>query len=309
MGHAELLPVPLGDVINERYRLDLVLGEGGMGVVVAASRLADGLPVAIKFVKPTNDGGRSLQRLIREGHSARQLQSPFVVKILELGATGDGQPFVVMERLHGESFATALARGPFAPGLACQLMSQVCSGLQAAHELGLVHRDITPSNLFLCRSAEGIQAKILDFGLAKSLFQEQGVDATSRGWLVGSPPYMSPEQIRQGQTDARSDIWSVGIVLQQLLTNQLPFEGVSAADTFIAILTAQPQPVPAQLPLPDGLRALLAQCLRKDPAERFQNAAALGAALASLSEGGPAQSESVDDETQEFTGPGKPWRA
>src|SRR5690606_19791257 len=137
------IPAPLGAVVDDRYRLERVIGEGGMAVVVGATRLGDGLPVAIKFVKQrAGDVERSSRRLLREAQVAAQLRSPHAVTLLDTGQTTDGVPFIVMERLEGETIRAWLERGPFAPADACRLLSDVCSVLSEAHQLGLVHRDI-----------------------------------------------------------------------------------------------------------------------------------------------------------------------
>jgi serine/threonine-protein kinase len=285
-----------------------------MGVVLAATRLEDARPVAIKFVKDVTgpDAERSVRRLVREARATMLLHSPHAVRVLELSATEDGFPFIVMERLEGESLATRLTRGTFEAWRAAHLLAQACLALAEAHGLGLVHRDVTPGNLFLCRThnADAPFVKMLDFGLAKQP-SSLASDVTQGHQIAGSPPYMSPEQVSQGQLDPRSDIWSVGVVLHQMITGGLPFSGKSAADTFAAILTQPPQPVPDAVSVPPSLLSVLARCLRKDPRERVQTAVELHHALLTAATEGSNPGSVTDhaDATAETSRARQPWRS
>ncbi len=311
MGNEDL-PQNVGDIIAGRYGLDGVLGQGGMGVVFAATRLHDGAPVALKFVKDltSRDAERSVRRLVREARAALMLRSVHAVRVLELGATHEGTPFVAMERLHGETVSSRLNRGVIVPREAAGLMAQVCTALAEAHALGLVHRDVSPGNIFLCATGgDSSLVKVLDFGLTKDT-SELVSDVTHQHHIAGSPPYMSPEQVGQGLLDGRSDLWSVGVVLQQMVTGELPFTGNTSADVFAAILTQPPRPVPDRVSVPPSLLALLARCLRKDPRERFSNAEELRSALLTIAGEGskPPPSGDDNDTTTELSDAQQPWR-
>lgn len=311
------IPAPLGAVVNHQYRLDEVIGEGGMAIVMGATRLADGLPVAIKFVKqPHVDGERSARRLLREAHVAGQLRSPHAVTLLGTGQTSDDVPFIVMERLEGETVGAWLERGPFAPADACRLLSDVCCVLSEAHQLGLVHRDITPNNLVLCRGGGGLRIKVLDFGLAKSI-DDYSADVTHQHHIVGSPAYMSPEQVTRGSVDGRSDIWSVGVLLQEMVTGAPPFIGPSAADVYAAIVSHPPKPI-ALPEIPTRMLNVVARCLRKHPDDRYATVEDLRRDLCrvvldvepAVSTGSPPSSDGPGsgDETAEVPLGPLPWR-
>jgi serine/threonine-protein kinase len=308
------LPQNVGDIVANRYRIDDVLGHGGMGIVFAATRLHDGAPVAVKFVRDLEspDAERRVRRLVREAHAAMSLRSVHSVRVLELEATHRGVPFVAMERLHGETVAARLQREMLDPATAAQLMAQVCSALAEAHGLGLVHRDVSPGNIFLCSTSEGHPplVKVLDFGLTKDSSDDVS-DVTHQHQVAGSPPYMSPEQVVRGLLDGRSDLWSVGVVLQQMVTGELPFTGSTSADVFTAILTQPPRPVPDRVSVPPRLLGLLARCLRKDPRERFSNAEELRSALLVIAGTGskPPSVRDSDEGTTELPDAAPPWRS
>jgi eukaryotic-like serine/threonine-protein kinase len=293
----EPLPLALGSVVAQRYRLERVLGSGGMGVVALATRTVDGRAVAIKFIKLARLGHRdAAMRLMREARSAAKLESPHAVKVFEVAATDDGSPFVVMEYLEGETVADHLRRhGPLAIALACDWVEQVCHAIGEAHRHGIIHRDLKPTNLFARRLEDGtLSATVLDFGLAKSLLPHANEDGTtSQSVVLGSPSYMSPEQIRwQSRLDHRTDIWSLGVVLHELVTGGLPFEGSWSAEIFASVLSELPKPMRSARPdVPDALEAIVARCLRKDPAERFASAEELRGAIADISRGPAIESQ------------------
>jgi eukaryotic-like serine/threonine-protein kinase len=288
----EPLPVPLGSVVAERYRLERVVGSGGMGVVAKATRLDDDSAVAIKFIKLARLAQRdAVQRFHREAGAAAQLESPHAVRVFEIATTDDGTPFVVMEFLEGQTFAEHLQQhGPLPIALACRWLTQVCSAISEAHRHGIIHRDLKPQNLFARRLGSGaLSATVLDFGLAKSLLPHPSEDGTtSQNVVLGSPSYMSPEQIRwQSRLDHRTDIWSLGVVLHELVTGGLPFEGSWSAEIFASVLGELPKPMRLARPdVPGALEAVVARCLRKDPAERFASAEELGQVLADLAQDG-----------------------
>jgi serine/threonine-protein kinase len=284
----ETLPLPPGSIVAARYRLERAIGSGGMGVVARAVRIDDGRAVAIKFIKVARLGHRdAAKRLIREASAAARLESPHAVKVFEVAALDDGAPFVVMEYLEGCTFAEHLhEHGPLPIARACRWIEQICSAIEEAHSRGIVHRDLKPSNLFARRREGGtLAATVLDFGLAKSLLPHRSEDGTtSQNVVLGSPSYMSPEQIRwQSRLDHRTDIWSLGVVLHELVTGSLPFEGSWSAEIFASVLSELPKPMRLERPdVPDALQAVVARCLRKNPAERFASAAELGRAVATI---------------------------
>jgi eukaryotic-like serine/threonine-protein kinase len=287
-----LLPARLGSVVAGRFRLEQVIGNGGMGVVFRATALETNESVAIKFVKRERLGRSSSERLLREAARASQIEHPHVVRVLEWG-TIDGTPFLVMELLCGDSFRQLLtSQCPMPLQRVCRLMGEVCLGLREAHRHGIVHRDLTPNNLFECKQPDGrVRAKILDFGLAKSLTADGEYETTLGQAVLGSPAYMSPEQIRHpDKVDARSDIWSLAVVTQELLTGRVPFSGRTHGETLARVLSDIPEPLPAELPIPDAIRIAIARCLRKDPRERLGHVDHFLAALSTRSGHAPLRS-------------------
>ena len=227
----------VGTIIAEKYRIDRMLAEGGMGVVVAATHIQLDQVVALKFlradVSPEFD---ALARFTREARAAARLRSEYVARVLDAGVTGDGTPYIAMEYLEGQNLAQALqVQGPLDVSRAVEYMIQVCEGLAEAHGCGIIHRDIKPYNLFLVERSPGWSAvKILDFGISKTAFADAGNIAT--GVIIGSPCYISPEQLRSSATvDHRTDIWSVGATLYELLAGRAAFD---ASQTLPELITA-----------------------------------------------------------------------
>ena len=270
-----------GAIVAGKYRIDRVLGEGGMGVVVAATHLTLGTPVALKFLHATviNAPG-VVERFAREARASAQLRSENVCRVSDVGAFDDGTPYIVMELLDGEDLASVLrANGPMPPQLVADYMLQACLAIAEAHQLGIVHRDLKPGNLFLARRPDGSALiKVLDFGVAKA--PDQGdFSLTQTSNIIGSPGYMSPEQLRSSkEVDARSDIWSLGVVIYELLSGRQPFNADTITELTLRIVM---DPVPALPPnVPRGMVEVVGRCLEKDAARRFGNVAQLAAALA-----------------------------
>jgi serine/threonine-protein kinase len=280
-----------GERIAGKYRVESVLGEGGMGVVLAARHEALGQEVAIKFLRPDavqiDDAGA---RFLREARTAAALRSEHVVRVVDVGVDEAGLPYMVMERLVGADLAASLsARGPIPAHEAVEYVLQACEAMAEAHALGVVHRDLKPANLFLTRRPNGAPlVKILDFGISK--VDESGVDGagagqlTRTGAIMGSPLYMSPEQVRNSRkVDARSDIWSLGVILHELVAGRHPFEGETTSG-IVARIAADP-PIPLRQHRPDAppeLEAVVLRCLEKDLARRLPDVATLIAALRSI---------------------------
>src|SRR5580698_1594449 len=281
-----MTPVREGDLLAGKYRIERVLGVGGMGVVVAARHEQLDQLVAIKFVREDALGNEdAIERFLREARSAARLKSDHVARVIDVGKLESGAPYMVMEFLDGDDLARILEeRGPMAPDAAVHLILQACDAVAEAHAAGIVHRDLKPENLFLTQTVTGRpKIKVLDFGVSKS----SGMTTGGRGALtqtrsmLGSPLYMSPEQMRSAKdVDARADVWALGVVLFQLLTCRWPFEAQNMPELCLKVVTEPPQSLAALRPnLTPALVAVIERCLEKDPKGRYPDAAALAEAL------------------------------
>jgi len=279
------VPYRVGDVVDGKYRIDGLLGRGGMGWVAAATHIGLDQPLAIKFLKQDLVGDEGTRaRFAREARACVRIRSEHVCRVLDVGEMPDGVPFMVMERLEGLDLSQVLkAEGPFPLSRAVDCVLQACEGLYEAHRLGIVHRDLKPGNLFLSHFSTGQPlVKILDFGIARTVDAQEGETLTATGSILGSPHYMSPEQIVSPKSvDERSDIWSLAIILYRLLANALPFE----ADSFgrLAILIAGDRPLSLlerRPDLPADFERILFRALEKDPQARYANVGVFAAALA-----------------------------
>ena len=263
------------------YRIDALLGEGGMGTVYEAFDTTLRRPAALKVLGPNvlaND--EAMRRFLAEARNASRLSHPNVVTIYEVGAIpGDqGAHFIAMELVKGETLASILTRGPVEVSRTLDWMAQVADGIGAAHAAGIIHRDLKPENIVVSESGF---VKILDFGLAK-LHAAPDMRAstairTTPGIVLGTVCYMSPEQARGQAMDARTDIFSMGCILYECLSGRLPFEADTAIDTMHQVIYAEPPPLPDSVPA--ALQQLVAKCLAKDREQRLQSAAELAAAL------------------------------
>ena len=267
-----------GEIIDGKYRIDDQIGEGGMGVVLAVTHLLLGKRYAIKLLRPavlTMPG--VAQRFLREARATSQLKSEHVGAVIDVGEIATGEPYIVMERLDGEDLGCVLARAPLDPWIAVNYILQASEGLAEAHAAGMVHRDIKPANLFLTRRRDGTRlVKLLDFGIATE--QNEVSRLTESFSVMGSPHYMSPEQLRSAKiVDARSDLWSIGVTLYQLISGSLPFEDVTFPALAIKIATEPHEPL-KNLPL--GLAAVIDRCLEKSADARYQDISELASALA-----------------------------
>src|SRR2546427_5849596 len=219
-----------GHVLDARYQVQKKLGEGGMSYVYLAREVATGNDVAIKVLSPKLATDKSsVERLRREAGLAMRLEHPNVCRILRLGESEDGLIYLVMPFLKGELLSDREVKdGPMDVALGIDILRQVCAGLHHAHELQIVHRDLKPENIMLVggRDGGGVRAVVMDFGLAKERRAEgQLAKLTATGIILGTPEFMSPEQIRGKQLDARSDIYALGIVAFEMFTGKLPFQG------------------------------------------------------------------------------------
>jgi serine/threonine protein kinase len=279
--------IPAGEVLAGKYRVDRVLGAGAMGVVVRVVSLAGDGVFALKLLRPSvARDAVSAKRFLREAEVAGRIASPHVVSIPDMGRLATGTPFLVMEYLDGSTVEARLADGRHLPvAEACDLGLQAAEGLAAAHAMGVVHRDIKPANLFLTTAKSGRAVlKIVDFGVSKILDPEGGESAslTRTQTSLGSPLYMSPEQMRSARSAGfAADQWSLGAVLYRMLTGHRPFDAEALARVCVQVLTGDFVPMATLRPdLPAGLVAVVERCLRVEPAERHADIAGLAAALA-----------------------------
>jgi eukaryotic-like serine/threonine-protein kinase len=285
--HAPAYDAPrvIGSIVQGKYRIERLLGEGGMGSVYLARELDADRPVALKVLSAyADESGNIVERFHRESRAARSIDSPHVAQIFDAGTDGN-RPFLVMEYLDGEDLSHLFKRlQHLPPRLALRIVGQACAGLARAHEVGVVHRDIKPANLFLARGEGGIvTVKVLDFGVAKvlPLWARRDVAPevlTRTGAVLGSPLYMAPEQARGAKAvDHRADVWSMGVVLYQALAGQAPNHEIEAiGELIVTICTQAPRPVHEVAPwLSPSVAAIVTQALRLDPRERFQTAGAM----------------------------------
>lgn len=277
------LALEIGSVVAGKYRIDRILAEGGMGVVVAATHLHLDQAVALKFLRRDVSAELdALARFTREAKAAAQLRSEHVAHVLDAGATEDGTPYMAMEYLEGQSLALMLqAHGRLDVVSAVEYIIQACEGLAEAHSRGIVHRDIKPDNLFRVERAPGWNAiKVLDFGISKFAFSDPGNIAT--GVILGSPCYMSPEQLRSTATvDHRTDVWSLGATLYELIVGLAAFDASQTLPELVTAILDRPSPrVRDTRPeLPVDLEAIIDRCLAKDREARFKSAGELATAL------------------------------
>ncbi|MGE0545969.1 MAG: serine/threonine-protein kinase [Kofleriaceae bacterium] len=292
-----------GEVIDGKYRIEVRLGEGGMGRVLAASHLAIGSTVAIKVLKSSALSYPEVpKRFMREARAAGRLRSEHVVRVMDVGQLKSGEPYMVMEMLHGSDLASHLANGPIPPALAVEYIVQACEGLAEAHALGMVHRDIKPANLFVTKRSNGAPLiKLLDFGIATAAIGDVDHGLTTTQSVIGSPSYMSPEQLRAARdVDQRSDIWSLGVTLYELLSMRQPF--VAPTLTALSLMIVS-DPHPPLLHIEPALREVIDRCLAKEREDRYQTVAELAQALAPLFPGGHAAAELVTGALRQAVAP------
>jgi len=270
-------PVRIGEVLAEKYKVTKILGTGGMGVVVAARHCELDKLVALKFIhEEVSSNQQVTERFLREARATSRLQNEHVVDVLDVGRLPNGAPYIVMEYLEGQNLGQLVERhGPLEVADAAEYVLQVCEAMAEAHAQGIIHRDLKPQNLFLTTRQDGRPlVKVLDFGISKAQFS-QGPTFTSQ--TMGSPSYMAPEQIRSSRSvDARADIWSLGVILYQLLSNTLPFVGETVPEVIFNVLSRPTPPLAfVRSGLPTGLVSAVDRCLQKERERRFANVAEL----------------------------------
>jgi serine/threonine protein kinase len=290
-----------GTVVADKYVIDRLIGVGGMGAVLSATRRWDGARVAVKVMLAEEaQHGDSTRRFFREARAAGVIDSPHVAKLLDFGRLNTGVPFMVLELLSGCALdRTIRERAPMPIPEAVDLLLQACEGIAEAHARGIVHRDIKPSNLFVTTGTDGAPLlKVLDFGISKATMKlDAGNDApslTETNATLGSPQYMSPEQLRSSKdVDSRTDVWSLGLILFKLLTGRPAFDADNVGAHFAMILADPPAALRSQRPeAPAELEEVILMCLRKKVDERWQDLGQLARALAPF--GPPGASQKAD---------------
>jgi serine/threonine-protein kinase len=279
-----------GQVLAGKYQVERVLGQGGMGVVVAAHHVQLDTKVAIKLLLPEMLNNREVvARFAREARAAVKITSEHVARVLDVGTLETGAPYMVMEFLEGGDLAAWLKqRGPLPIEQAVDFVLQACVAVAEAHGIGIVHRDLKPANLFCIKRPDGqLSIKVLDFGISKLTGGASGTDptgmsVTKTSAVMGSPLYMSPEQMQSAKgADAQSDIWALGVILYEFLTGRVPFDGEAATEVAVNVVMRAPAPLRGFRPdVAPGLEAVVLKCLEKDRAHRFRNVAELAVGLA-----------------------------
>jgi serine/threonine-protein kinase len=277
-----------GQILLGKFRIERVLGVGGMGVVVAATHVTLEERVAIKFLLPDAlQNAEAVARFLREARAAVRIKSEHVARVTDVGTLETGAPYMIMEYLDGSDLgAIAKARGALSVEEAVEYLLQACEALAEAHSLGIIHRDLKPSNLFLVTRADGTPSvKVLDFGISKVTgMGASGSDLgmTKTTTIMGSPLYMSPEQMASSRdVDARTDIWALGAILFELLTGRVPFQADTITQLCAMILQQRADPLRNFRPdAPEALQDVITRCLEKDRNQRYANIAEFAHALA-----------------------------
>lgn len=276
-----------GLIISEKYRLRSFIGRGAMASVWSAEHVTLGRDVAIKFIHDEEiRSDQQVQRFLREARNAAAVQHRYIIDIFDFGQTSIGEPYMVMELLKGESFATRLSREPpLAVQALLQIVDQSLSGLHAAHEMGIIHRDLKPPNIYLVRDGDGVYPKLLDFGISLLTGRRSDRDTAPRlttdGTIIGTPYYMSPEQVRDvDDLDQRTDLYSMGVIVYEALTGDLPFTSEKVVDLIVKIATIEPPPLITTRPeIGQSLSDFVLRAISRERDERFVDALEMRRAL------------------------------
>ena len=271
----------VGEIFAEKYRIESVLGLGGMGIVLAATHIHLEERVAIKLLLPAiAENPEYVARFLREGRAAIKIRSEHVGRMIDVGKPAIGPPYLVMEHLSGTDLSRLLEeRGPLPVAVAVDYLLQACEALAEAHAMGMVHRDLKPGNLFLTTRPDGTECvKVLDFGISKvaeGITPSADYSMTKSTTLMGSPLYMSPEQLRSPRSvDHRTDIWALGVILFEMLVGVPPFEGDTLPDLSVKIIVTEPPLLRSKRPeAPAALEAIISRCLEKEVGKRVADVA------------------------------------
>ncbi len=297
LASADIAP---GTLLAGKYRVEKQLGRGGMGVVLSARHVQLDQRVAVKLMLPEALAStEAVARFLREARAAARITSDHVVRVFDVGTLETGEPFMAMEYLEGTDLGQQIAsRGALPVEEAVAYVLEACEAIAEAHAVGVIHRDLKPSNLFLAKKRDGRSIlKVLDFGISK-VSQAGGASdgaATRTAALMGSPLYMSPEQMMSSRdVDARSDIWALGVVLYEALTGTLPYTGETLPQICMAVMQTAAEPPQSRNPaLPAGLGDVVLRCMQKSPAERYASVGELADALGPFSRGAVASVERI----------------
>jgi serine/threonine-protein kinase len=282
------VPVNVGEILAGKYRVESVLGTGGMGAVVAVTHLELGERRAIKLMLPNGlEETEALSRFMREARAASRLKSEHVARVHDVGKLDDGSPYMVMEYLEGSDLRTVVKeRGRLPVAEVVGYALQACEALAEAHAMGIVHRDLKPGNLFLTTRPDGTACvKVLDFGVSKVIGASE-LEMTKTQAVLGSPSYMSPEQMRCARdVDARTDVWALGVICYRLITGELPFRGENITELVTKVLQTSPEPPSKLAPdVPPELDRVLLRCFERELEARYANVGELAAALMPFAE-------------------------
>jgi eukaryotic-like serine/threonine-protein kinase len=290
----------VGSILDGRYKVEMKVGEGGMSFVYLARDVETGERYAIKLLSASlAQDAKAMARLRREAAFGMRLMHPNVCHIIRLGETADGLVYVVMPFVEGELLSDRTGReGQIPLALTVSLVRDIAAGLELAHEQGIVHRDLKPENVMVCRRADGAEyAVVMDFGLAKE--RRAGAELqklTGTGIILGTPEFMSPEQLRGRQLDGRSDVYSLALITCEMLTGKLPFLGTTQQEIMMARLRGGPVPLRELRPdleFPDAVQAVIDKALHRSPDDRYTSAPEFAAALAAAQASGPRRPDGL----------------
>jgi serine/threonine protein kinase len=280
----------IGALINNKYAVETVLGKGASGIVYKATRLLVGSAVAVKVVHSyLGSDAKNMEKFSREVSALEKLRHPNIVSLWESGVTDDGQPYLVMDYIRGTPLSALIAKeGVLPPGRVMEITKQVCAGLQEAHSQGFVHRDIKPENIVLDSTSDQDFVKLCDFGIAYTVY-ENSLNKVSRPTTVaGSPAYMSPEQCRGLPLDPKTDIYSLGLVVFEMLTGKRPFEAKSSKEFMVKTVNEKVplmSTIAPDLGIPEPVDLVVARALQKNPKDRHNSAVDFAKELAIACQG------------------------